>query len=294
MKPKPKIIGLMAVKDEADLLPLVYPHVRGLVDYLYVYDDFSQDNTWELVKTSDYAIRGVDDVSRLEIPRPNYHHLLEKIKQDFEGEDVWVVLTMGDRFFLNKTPREIAEGAGPYNAVEGVQLDFLRHKYDPWTEENDPFPDYSNIRSICRWSRVDERCIVAFRLQPYLTYIGSKYPWPQRLHIQYGEVEQPLLSVDMPFLEHQGRRSPKGLMHRIASGQRGISKKHPEYNASSFQKIMETYDFLYNTNRIVAWIGPKSLETLVWLNNEVMEKSKKRYFYLGLEAALGLVGLPPR
>ena len=136
-----KTVGLMAVKDEADLLPQVYPHIRNLVDYLYVYEDGSQDDTWELVKDSDYAIRQVDDTNRPKIARPNYYHLLEKVKQDFKNEDVWCFITMGDRFFLNQTPEEIVDRAGNLNAVEGVQLDFLRHRCDPWTEENDPFPD---------------------------------------------------------------------------------------------------------------------------------------------------------
>ena len=96
-----KLIGVMCVRDEADLLPEVYPHIKELVDEIYVYDDGSTDDTWGLVKDADYAIRREDDTNRLSIPRPNYHHLLEKIKEnhDIEEEDVWAIITMGDRFF---------------------------------------------------------------------------------------------------------------------------------------------------------------------------------------------------
>jgi hypothetical protein len=264
-----KIVGMMCVKDEADLLPQVLPHVRGLVDHLYVYEDGSQDNTWDLVKDEHYVMRRQDDRARTNHNRGNYHHLLEKIKKDFKGEEVWAIITMGDRFYLNKTPRQIVEEAGKFDAVEGVQLDFLRHRLDPWTEENDPYPDFSDIRTLCRWFKFDERCIVAYKVTPELSYRDAKYPWPRGIkEVQYKHRAMGgLLSMDMPYLEHQGRRSPKAAIARYQNGSRVQSKKY-NYDLSSYERAVETMACFRDNYRMFPWVDNASIEELVKFRND--------------------------
>ena len=294
-----KLVGLMCVRDEADLLPLVLPHVRGLVDYLYVYDDLSQDGTWDLVKDEHFAFRGQDDPDRSARTRGHYHFLLERIRRDFEGEDVWIIITMGDRFFLNKTPRQIVEEAGEFEAVEGVQLDFFRHRMDPWTEENDPYPDYSDIRNTCRWFKHDERCIVAYKLTPNVSYLTAKYPWPQRIKsVQYSHVTMgETVSVDMPFLEHQGRRSPKAAMDRYTNGSRGMSRKH-RYDVSSFDSTMRTMGKFYFHYRSLPWVDASSLAEHVSIMNNFVndgrDRSALKVLFREKEVAYKTTPPPPR
>jgi len=289
----------MCVKDEADLLPQVYPHIRESVDYVYAYDDGSQDDTWEQIKHSDYAIRRIDDKIRPTMDRPQYHHLLERIKSDFRNDDVWVFITMGDRFFLNKKPRQIVEEAKGHDVVSGIQLDFLRHRMDPWTEENDIWPDMRNIRHICRWMKYDERCIVGFKLRHNLTYVGSKYPWPRglaSLKVQYNSPPgRDLITSDMPFFEHQGRRSPKSVMWRIDSGSRVMSKKYA-FDLSSYATVMETMRRYYNPYKIFPWIDNSSLHLLIKVNNDPKydDRGIARIFYRGLESGYKDSPLPHR
>jgi hypothetical protein len=280
----------MCLKDEADLLPQVYPHIRRNVDYIYAYDDGSQDDTWEYIKESDYAIRKVDDKNRPKIYRPNYHHLLEKIKEDFKGEDIWAIIAMGDRFFLNMPPRAIVRNAREYEAVNGVQLDFLRHRFDPWTESNDPWPDMSQIRQLCSWCRVDEQCIVAFKVTPETSYEKSKYPWPRGIKsVQYNyKAMNNKLCVEMPFLEHQGRRSPKAAIWRMKSGSRPTSKKYAHLKFDSFDDVMETQKKFYEQYKLLPWVGLETLHKLVEMYNEENWQipAQRRYFFWGLEQAL--------
>lgn len=268
-----KIVGLMCVRDEADLLPQTYPHIRRLVDHIYAYDDGSQDATWDYVKHSDYAIRRVDDHQRLSIARPNYHHLLDKIKEDFGNEEVWVFITMGDRFFLNKTPRQLVEEAKDYEVINGMQLDFVRHAEDPWTEENDPWPDMSNIRHICRWFKRDERCTVGFKLKPHLTYVDAKYPWPSGLgHMkaQYTKVKGAPTSMEIPFLEHQGRRTPKASKWRHTSGSRPTSTRRPA-DYSTYESTVRSLACYYASTDVVPWIDNSSLVSFIETTNSGIE-----------------------
>lgn len=295
-----KKIGLMCVRDEADLLPQVYPHIRENVDLIYAYDDGSLDNTWSIIKDSDYSIRRQDDKARPAMDRPHYHHLLERVKKDFPSEPVWVFITMGDRFFLNKKPQQIVEEAGDHDVVSGIQLDFLRHRLDPWTEENDTWPDMSNIRHVCRWMKYDERCIVGFKLRPNLTYVGSKYPWPRglaNLKVQYqnAALDRDVIYRDMPYLEHQGRRSPKSVMWRVKSGSRTMSKKYA-FDTSSYAQVMETMRRYYAPYKVYPWIDEHSLDKLVEQNNDPTwdDRAMSRYFYWGLEHGYKVNPLPRR
>ena len=238
--------------------------------------------------------------------RPNYHHLLEKIKEnhDLEKEDVWAVITMGDRFFLNKTPRQIVAQSKEFPAVEGIQLDFLRHRLDPWTEENDTWPVYSeSLRKICRGVTVDERCIVAYKATNDISYRRAKYPWPKGMgEPQYsaesmrGENGKCQISLDMPFLEHQGRRSPKAVMDRIASGSRRLGVKYKHYDVSTYESTVECYRKTYSGYRLFPWVGLESLVPIVDWENEIRfhDRVNQRWFFKGLEVALGASPLPER
>ena len=297
------VVGIMCVRDEADLLPEVLEHLDGEVDQIYAYDDGSKDGTFEILKSHalkvGYIKRRKHDTERLDIPRPNYHHLLERIKQDYEGEEVWAVITMGDRFFLNKTPRQIVAEAGEFTAVEGIQLDFLRPRTDPWTEENDTWPVYSNsLRKLCRWVRIDERCIVAYKVTNAPSYRRSAYPWPKAVGpVQYEcAAMNEQVSLDMPFLEHQGRRSPKALMERISQGCRVLGRKYKDYDLSTFESTVECNHVMYKPISLFPWIGLESLDPIVKWHNQKSSHyiTSRRWFFKGVEAALENIPLPER
>jgi hypothetical protein len=300
-----KLIGMMCVRDEADLLPEVYPHIRELVDELYVYEDGSVDETWSIVKDADYAIQRARDIERLNIYRPNYHHLLEKIKEnyDLDKEDVWVIITMGDRFFLNKTPRQIVEEAqeAGHVSVEGIQLDFLRHRRDPWTKENDTFPVYSeSVRTLCRWVKFDERCIVAYKATYEASYLKAKYPWPKNIGMpQYAcATMEGKLSLGMPYLEHQGRRSPKGIVDRNKSGARPISTsaKYGKLDVSTWDAVVDAFPRYFDAFMVFPWVGNESLVALIhWENRkEGIDRTSAKNIFRGAEVVWRTLSLPER
>lgn len=289
-----KTVGIMCVKDEADLLPEVLDHLEGKVDEIYAYDDGSIDGTLDILKRSKiitYIMSKELDTNRLNIARPHYHHLLEEIREEYASEEVWIVITMGDRFFLNKMPRQIVveARAGGYTTVNGVQLDFVRHRADPWTEENDTFPDYpESLRKICKWFKWDEECVVAYRLSDESSYLEAKYPWPRGGHtkVQYAKGETgEKLSMEIPYLEHQGRRSPNAFKWRIESGSRKLSSKI-NLPSTSFKDIQEKQKKWYAQWKLIPWVDTSSLEQLILMYNEEewKFKAKKRSYWDPLEA----------
>ncbi len=282
------VVGIMCVKDEADLLPEVLEHLDGELDALYAYEDGSQDGTAKILLESPqvtYLMSKAAHRDRLDIARPHYHHLLEQIKKDYAdcNEPVWVVITMGDRFFLNKTPRQIAEEgeAGGYTTVHGVQLDFVRHKDDPWTEENDTWP--KSPRAVCKWFRRDEDCVVAYKLSADRSYLEAKYPWPRGGHTkeQYkAEDMDGKLSLEIPYLEHQGRRSPNAYKWKIESGSRKLSSK-VNLPVLSFETIMQAEHYYYRTWKCLPWVDNSSLIPFVEMCNNpdfIYNKVKRSYF----------------
>ena len=293
-----KLIGIMCVRDEADLLPEVLEHLKDKVDMVYAYDDGSIDGTYKILCDApvvSYVIRkewDLERITRRKISRPNYYHLLEKIKKDHLGskEPVWIFITMGDRFYLNKYPRQIAEEAeaGGYATVYGGQLDFLRHRVLPWTKENDTFPNYKeSLRKSCKWFKLDEECIVAYKLSEERSYLRAVYPWPrgEQGKIQYKREDTgDKISTEVPFLEHQGRRSPNSLKWRIESGSRVLSKK-TTLPSTSFDDIKLYQKKWYDQYKLIPWVDASSLNQLVLQHNEEewKPKARKRVYWEALE-----------
>lgn len=303
-----KVVGIMCVRDEGDILPEVLASLEGKLDALYAYDDGSIDNTFEVLSQSPvitFLTSRSKDPFRESISRGNYHCLFEKIKKDF-NEEVWIVNTMGDRFFLNKQPKEIVEETkkSGFEAVYGIQLDFLRHRLQGWTSDVDTFPNYpESLRSLCRWFCLDERAIIAYKVKPEQSFSLSPYPWPKGLGPPRfrDESKSNLLSLEMPFLEHQGRRSPNAMLWRLKNKSRGISKKinTSGYDLTKYEDIVKLFPRFYAPYKVLPWYSNKSLETLISLYNNpeyagLRDKVCKRYFYWGVEASHKEVKLHPR
>lgn len=289
-----KIVGLMPLKNEADLLPEVLFHLQGELDDLFVIDADSVDDTYEIAKEyASYIVRE-SEVPRVGRERWHYHHLLEKIKMSYD-EEVWVVITMGDRFFLNMGPRAmIAECLEKgYGAMHGRKLDFVRPVYDPWTPEMDHFPDYGiSLRRLNRWCSVNvEEQVFAFKLRDDLSYLKSKYPWPK------GLVEcrrQKRFTMMTPFQEHQGRRSPRAMSWRYLNGSINIHSKNAGWNLTTPESTQATCS-VWNRMDVLPYVGLETLELLLELCNvRCYSPEEADVFFAGIRDASLLCSISPR
>ena len=291
-----KIVGLMPLKNEADLLPEVLHHLRGELDDLFVIDGDSVDDTYEIAKQEASYIIRTSEIESVGGYRPHYHHLLETIKKSY-SEEVWVVITMGDRFYLNLGPRDIVEECldKDYGSMHGRKVDFLRPVYAPWTPEMDTFPNYgTSLRHLNRWaSNYAEEQVFAFKLTDDLSYAQAKYPWPQGLS---GRRRQKRYTRMTPFQEHQGRRSPKATSWRFNNGSIKVHSKNDTWDLSTTESTRNTCTIWHKMD-VFPWTGTETLDLMLERANvRAYSLEESKAYFQGVKDTYIALGrkLPPR
>lgn len=102
--------GLMAVRDEDDILPQCLAHLLTWIDGLYVLDLGSKDSTWQIVRDAAANDRRVVPFES----RPYQYedsirwYLFEKFRSRFQDGD-WIVKIDGDEFYEVTPPKFVAE-----------------------------------------------------------------------------------------------------------------------------------------------------------------------------------------
>lgn len=232
-----KIVGTLDTKDDGDLLPDVLDSLEGF-DAIFAYNDGSQDNTEDVLahssKVTDYVNRDDFDPSIVaSVPQHRRRHLLQWVKAEFKGEDVWVIRLEGDRFFRNQTPKQMvarAEAKG-YAGLAAAMVDFRLCPQEDWREW-DSWPDWRyDIRDIQNYARVDDvHPLVAFKLIDNVHYENHKIrPWP-RIEGPTDYCGTDFIHKDMCLMEHHGRRGPRYWSWAYGtSGSRAASKRWPKH-----------------------------------------------------------------
>jgi hypothetical protein len=297
-----KIIGTLDVKDDGDLLKEVLDHCAPLVDEIYAYDDGSQDDTLEILKSHHGVSKFYSKLqfSDEELSRYLQHrrgYLLEQVKKDFpyEKEDIWVVRLEGDRFFLNQDPREIVARAvkAGHDSRSGVMLDFRRHRVEGW-EGVDTWPNWhESIRKIQTWCNIDDiHATVAFKVADYIGYENCKRPRPWPRGCRSNDLNRERLSKDMAFFEHHGRRGPKYCHWAYTSGSRPLSKckskTDSSWDFSTPETVYKTMKARFQPYYLIPWVGLESLDFILEFanNDEWKDVGNREYFFLGLEQAV--------
>ncbi len=272
-----KVVGILRVKDEADLLPEVLENVASGVEEIYAYDDDSSDGTLEILQAH-------PAVTHIEPFDPSFIHELQKTRileqrvkerYPYQTEEVWVALLAGDLFWLNLNPTEAANLAVSKGCdlQNGVAIDFGRWQ---WDDETDMWPNYpQSLRELCRWCNILEQLPVAWKVADYTVW--RRLPWPGGFKKRNVGV-----TTEFPFLEHQGKRSPKYHQWKYATGSReqprvGGERVTPDYwtaeNAYAHGKSLGYWE---NTRRI-PWHGLDSIRDLVSLYNMSAEAEEATY-----------------
>lgn len=248
-----KIVGTLDTKDDGDLLPEVLNSLEGF-DYIFAYNDGSQDSTENILKSSskitDYVNRKDFSAEELaSVPQHRRHYLLNWMHKIFDGtkEDVWVIRLEGDRFFLNQTPKQMIKRAELYG-YQGLSAGMVDYRLPPklnW-DNYDSWPRWlSSIRNIQTYCRIDDvHPLVAFKLTPDVHYDKNKIrPWP-RITGPTDYLDNDVIGPNTCLMAHHGRRGPKYWSWAYGtSGSRKRSSRWPaHWDFSTPEKAYATVD----------------------------------------------------
>jgi len=259
-----KVIGILRVKDEADLLLSVLDHVAGGVDEIYAYDDNSSDLTLSILEAHPRVtyIKTFDPSFTAEVQRTS--HLEAEVRKrhpEYKTEEVWVALLAGDLYWLNQSPREAAEKAhaAGYDLRTACAVNFSLHHTDDWGSK-DTWPEWETpLRELCRWAKVIEELPSVWKVSDYTEY--KRLPWPRHFKNRAQRI-----SKDTPFLEHQGKRSPRHFQHKVL---RNLGKAVPrgtEYEQYRDLKWVDEYGKgkgYWNNPEAVPWLGLETIDVLL-------------------------------
>lgn len=269
-----KVVGILRVKDEADLLPAVLDNATPGVEEIFAYDDNSSDGTLQILKDHPAVtyIEPYDPDFSFEMQKTRALEKAVRRNNPWKEEEIWVSLLAGDLFWLNMLPQEAAERAlsAGFDCSNGTAVDFGRWS---WDEETDTWPNWhKDPRQLCKWCGIIEQLPVVWKIADYTFW--ERLPWARGFHARKLGV-----AMDMPFLEHQGKRSPRYHQWKYASASRDL----PRIDGVRTTRDQWTYEFAYEhgkklgfweNHKRIPWLGPETLETLVKVHN--MERKSER------------------
>lgn len=262
-----KVVGILRVKNEADLLPEVLDNVAVGVEEIYAYDDNSTDGTLEILQAHPAVtyIAPFDPSFTQEFQRTRV--LEQRVKQNYpyKTEEVWVAFLAGDLFWLNMNPTDAANLAVSKGCdlQNGVAVDFGRWE---WDEETDTWPNYpKSLRELCQWCAIIEELPVVWKVSDYTRY--NRLPWP-------GGFKKRNVKKDasFPFLEHQGKRSPQYHYWKYATGSRaqpvvdGVRVTKDYWTVETGHAHGSSLGFWGNDRRI-PWEGLNTIDRLMELEH---------------------------
>lgn len=258
-----KVIGILRARDEADLLPEVLDNVAPGVDQIYGLDDGSTDRTFGVLTQHPK----VKFIATEQFPEEVYktQYLEKAVKANFpeyKTEEVWVALLAGDLFWLNQTPRQAAELASSrgFDVQSGMAVDFGRWQ---WDSTVDTWPNYpKSLRELCQWCGVIERLPVVWKVTDY-TY-WKRLPWPRGFRSHNHVVDN-----TVPFLEHQGKRSPRYHQWKYLNGSRQPPRGMIRHQFEDYQTAYDhgkSLGYWENRHRI-PWEGLHTIDRLLEIEN---------------------------
>ena len=173
----PRIFGICLVKNEADIIQYFLEHAKRWVHRILVYDNGSDDDTWEIVKSM------ADDciVPWKQSSAPFREGLRAEVFQAFRHEsragDWWYRLD-ADEFPLYDPRAVLADLPAKYSVVWGAGVDYYL------TEEDLAKIDFAQpigcVLSHIRHYRFENSEVRAFRYRQRLSWDPAE-PWPRHM-----------------------------------------------------------------------------------------------------------------
>lgn len=239
------IVGMMWNRNEGDILDETIVRALDKVDSLFIADDGSTDNSWEIIKSFEKnpkveLIRN----SPIKGDQGQRQAMLNEIRRRYKPENTWVQIIESDIHILDTDIREALDNYAVADiALSWQTLNAVRKK-GTW-DEVDTYPEWgSPISDIMPYAHWMEVMIYTFRPLPNLNYDKDRWrPWPAGWkHYTREEITNRRRYLDAPLLAHYGYRGPTYYWKKC---QRAGMKRHRKYgwDLRSREKVEETVYF---------------------------------------------------
>lgn len=244
---KDHIVGMMWNKNEGDILEEIISEAVLNVDTLFIADDGSTDDSWDIIQRMKQAHKQIEHIQR----EPNKkdkaqrQSLLSKIQKRYRPEDTLVQIIESDIMLLETDIRKaFKERSNGDVALIWVALNAIRKGRGGW-EGFDTYPNWygKSIKEVMPKAHYMEEMTYTFRPFKELNYTSamSWRPWPQgfsKFSMKSGKDN----SEYTPLLAHYGYRGPTHV-HLKYSPKNRFHSRYKSWDFSTPQTVADTVYF---------------------------------------------------
>lgn len=247
------IVGMMFCHNEGDILAQTIEAALPKVDSLFIADDGSTDNSWDIIKAMKRAHKDKIEVGVKRQTNKNDKgqrtFLLNEIRKRYKPENTWVQIIESDMIVLDTDIRKAIKEHSVHNmAMSWIALNAAR-EVGTW-KEADTFPHWgrplTEIMPGAHWMEVLLYTFrplekLYFKTEPWRPYpAGFGYYTDQPVKGSYGR------KVSAPLVLHMGYRGPTHFCHKYNG--RWPNNKHPKYHSWDVSTVKTVEESVYFFN----------------------------------------------
>jgi glycosyltransferase involved in cell wall biosynthesis len=236
------IVGMMWNRNEGDILEETIESALEHVDTLFIADDNSTDNSWDIIQSFGSRIEYMRNKREHPLDQGQRTSLLKEIQKRYKAENTWVQIIESDIMILDTNVRTaIKEWAHEDLGVTWQLLNGARWKeeWDVW----DMYPDWKgkSIREVLPIGHWVEYMLYTFRPMPDLYYDMDVWrPWPRgfQKYLKEEPLKRGKKGPTSPLLGHYGYRGPKYFFNKYSRDKKW--RKYPSWSVRTFNKTRDT------------------------------------------------------
>lgn len=234
------LVGMMWNRNEGDILEETITEALKHVDSLFIADDNSTDNSWEIIKSLANSRKDkIEYIRNKRDPRDQGQRqsLLDEIRRRYKPEDTWVQVIESDMMILETDIREAVKTQACHDvAMCWLAWNALRLP-NTW-KEVDTYPKWTRpIKEIMDRAGFMEHMVYTFRPLKEIYYDPNRWrPWPRGfnkdIHLKK--------TGTIPILLHYGYRGPTHFYTKYRSNPNVFKQKYPNWDLTSPETVDKT------------------------------------------------------
>ena len=233
------VVGMMWNRNEGDILEDTLTAALKKVDTLFIADDNSTDNSWDIIQAHSSEIEYMRNCREVPGDVGSRQVLLNEIRKRYKPENTWVQIIESDIMILDTDIREAISGW----AVDdlGVTWQLLNAARKPGTWGEVSYPNWDKpIQEVMPYAHLVEYMLYTYRPLPGLTYTGDFWrPWPNGFakYVKNFPLKRGRKGLTSPLLAHYGFRGPVHFKKKYGNNK---FRKYPSWDLTSVETIEDT------------------------------------------------------